>query len=150
MRTKIIILGAFLVLTTANAQILLGDKEEARAILKIAENFSTAMMAGDSEAILSMYTEDAKIFPVNRQILSGDDLATYWAPENVSGVTAHKFYPEEISVMGDTAYDYGYYAGTSENAEGASVNWKGKYVVVWKKTAEGWKIYLDSWSRVKE
>ncbi|THD69252.1 DUF4440 domain-containing protein [Robertkochia marina] len=148
MKTRIIVLLVLVLSSTLHAQTLLGDQAEGEAILATMKDFSRALVAGDGAAIAKMYTNDARLFPVDRKILSGQELVQYWAPENVTGVTSHQFFPEEINVMGDTAYDFGYYSGTSTNDAGEVVTWKGKYVVVWKKTPAGWKMYLDSWNRV--
>lgn len=148
MKNKFVLLFALMFGFTVNAQVLSGDAEEGAVILETMKDFSKALVAGDGEALAAMYTADAKIFPADRKILTGADLKKFWAPEEVDGVTSHTFFPKEIHVVGDTAYDYGYYSGTSNDDNGGTVVWKGKYVVVWKKTAEGWKMYLDSWSRV--
>ena len=60
----------------------------------------------------------------------------------------HKITPKEIKVVGNEAYDYGYYEGTTLRANGSESNWKGKYVIIWKKVAGEWKIYLDIWNRI--
>lgn len=150
MKTKILLLFALTFCFTLNAQIFSGDEAEGKAILEKAHEFSKALVAGDGAALAAMYTNDAKIFPAGSRILSGEDLKAYWGPDNVKGVTSHTLFPEEIHVVGDTAYDYGYYAGTSTDRKGVDEKWRGKYVVVWKKTADGWKMYLDSWSRVED
>ncbi|MBL7471415.1 YybH family protein [Robertkochia sediminum] len=148
MKSRIVLLFALTFSLMSNAQIISGDEAEGKAILEQMRAFSAALVAGDGEALTNMYTDNAKIFPAGSKILSGDDLKAYWNNENEAEVTSHNLFPEEIHVSGDTAYDYGYYSGTSQDENGETVVWKGKYVVVWKKTAEGWKMYLDSWSRV--
>lgn len=148
MKNKFVLLFALTFSLMSNAQIISGDEAEGKAILEQMREFSAALVAGDGEALTSMYADNAKIFPADRKILTGDDLKKYWSAENGDEVTSHNLFPEEIHVSGDTAYDYGYYSGTSKDDNGETVTWKGKYVVVWKKTAEGWKMYLDSWSRV--
>jgi ketosteroid isomerase-like protein len=115
--------------------------------------FSQAVMDGDYDAVVNTYTADAKIFPNDLEILSGENaIRDYWTPaENRSWKTTyHHLMPEEIKIIGDTAYDYGYYEGRSMNVAGEESYFKGKYVVVWKKESPGvWKIYLDIWNRVK-
>ena len=84
-------------------------------------------------------------------LLAGkEELSKYWAPSEGGKVTFHKITPEEIKVVKKTAYDFGYYEGTTTTTEGEKVNWKGKYVIVWKKIGKEWKIYLDCWNRVRE
>lgn len=44
------------------------------------------------------------------------------------------------------AYDYGCYEGRTRQANGETVGWIGKYVIIWKKAEFGWKIFLDIWN----
>lgn len=114
--------------------------------------FSKYLMAGEREKVVAMYTEDAKIFPNDRGILEGEELANYWNPKNAKSswsTTYHKVTPVEIKVLGDEAYDFGYYEGTSSNGDQAS-DWRGKYVIIWRKEGGQWKIYLDIWNRIKD
>lgn len=117
-----------------------------------ARKFSAHMMAGEKDKLVEMYTSDAKIFPGDRDILEGDDLANYWNPANSNSTwktTFHKLIPVEIKIWGNEAYDYGYYEGISSNGDQAS-NWRGKYVVIWRKEDGEWKMYLDIWNRIED
>lgn len=131
------------------AQQLDGPKEDTRQILKAIKQFSEAVMASDYEAITNAYTTDGKIFPNNREIIAGHpSLKKYWTlPEGIS-IPYHQVTPEEIKVIGDFAYDYGLYEGKTQMANGKESKWKGKYVILWKKVAGQWKIYLDIWNRI--
>ena len=104
-------------------------------------------MEGDVEGITMAYTADAKLFPANRELLEGHDaIRAYWnLPEGVS-TTYHKLLPQEIEIIGDTAFDWGFFEGTTRRADGSESSWRGKYLVVWKKIDGEWKIYLDSWN----
>ncbi|MGD1847637.1 MAG: YybH family protein [Salibacteraceae bacterium] len=140
----ILTLLAVAVFTTSIAQ----NKEE-EAIRSQAKIFSSNLMNGELDQVVAMYTEDAKIFPNNREILEGQELANYWNPsgERKWRTSYHKITPVEIKVFGDEAYDYGYYEGTSTDGTQSS-NWKGKYVIIWRKVDDVWKIYLDIWNRI--
>ncbi len=121
-------------------------------IRKNIADFSANLMKGNYQAVVAAYTDDAKIFPPSLDILSGSEaISRYWTPsENAkSRIVYHKVTPSEITITGNTAYDWGYYEGTSENDKGERSNWRGKYVIVWKEVSPGdWKIYLDCWNRV--
>lgn len=116
--------------------------------------FSQTVVNQDVDFIVNAYTTDGKIFPNNAKIMEGpDDLRSYWSPHpnSTSKTSYHKLMPIEIKIMGNEAYDYGYYEGKTLQAEGKETSWKGKYVVVWKEVAEDvWKMYLDIWNRVRE
>lgn len=116
--------------------------------------FSKALVEGDYDTVIDAYTADGKIFPNNAPIMEGEaDLRAYWIPpaDRKSKTSYHKLMPEEIRIMGNEAYDYGYYEGKTKNTDGSETSWKGKYVVIWKEVeADVWKMYLDIWNRVRE
>lgn len=123
------------------------DKE---IILKNTVAFSDAYMRGDAKAVSEFYTEDGKIFPNDSDIISGREaIEVRWTlPEGVT-VLNHKVTPSEIKIIGDHAYDYGYYEGITLSKDKKEHPFKGKYVIVWKKIDGKWKIYLDIWNRIK-
>lgn len=137
-------------LSICNAQTYSGDQADIDHILQKAKDFSDYVVAADYVKIVESYTEDAKIFPNNLDILEGKEaILNYWTlPEGVQ-TTHHKLMPSEIKVMDDEAYDYGYYEGKTKRANGEESSWRGKYVVIWRKVDGDWKMYLDIWNAVK-
>ena len=130
------------------SQNLIGDEDEMNSILTNIENFSQLVMNGDYRGIGEAYTEDAKIFPSNKEIITGREaIAAYWELPEGTRISYHKIFPEEIKIIGDEAYDFGYYEGKTLR-DGKESRWRGKYVIVWKKVDGQWKIYLDIWNRV--
>lgn len=113
--------------------------------------FSKAYMDGDIDELVSMYTDDGKIFPNNLKIMVGKtDLKSYWTiPKDVK-ISHHKVTPTEIKIENDIAYDYGYYEGKTLTKNKKEVSWQGKYIIVWKKIDDQWKIYLDIWNNVSD
>ena len=121
--------------------------EETAQIEELGRRFSAAYVRGDVEEMLSIYTPDAVIFPVNSEMLRGTDaLRRYWRLGEGERITLHRATPTEIRIDGDHAYDYGVYeiAGVSNGqAWGPS---HGKYVIVWRRTEQGWRMHLDIWN----
>lgn len=135
-----------------NAQPDSSSKSDYDIIKKNIELFSKALMEQDYEVVINAYTQDGKIFPNTLEILEGEEaLRKYWIPKEGSKnkITYHKVTPSEIQIIGNTAYDYGYYEGRSIGNDGKESSWKGKYVIVWKEVEpDVWKMYLDIWNRV--
>ena len=120
-------------------------------ILEKIKAFSGYVVAGDAEALGRAYTQDASIFPGGSDILKGRAaIEKYWTPREDRKIVYHKVSPEEIRILHDEAYDYGYYEGRTQKADGTEVSWKGKYVIIWKLEEGEWKIFLDIWNRVTE
>nr|WP_297911932.1 DUF4440 domain-containing protein [uncultured Allomuricauda sp.] len=142
----LILLGAHV----GQAQNFKGNQKDIDQILENTRKFSAYVMASDYDGIASSYTKEAKIFPNNALILEGNDIIQYWTLPEGGHIPYHKITQSEITVEKDTAYDYGYYQGQTKHKDGSLSNWKGKYVIVWKKIEGEWKMYLDIWNNVKE
>ncbi|MEM9917629.1 MAG: DUF4440 domain-containing protein [Bacteroidota bacterium] len=124
-----------------------GDRTEIDAIMAQGNKFSEYYVSGNTKALVDIYTEEGKIFPGRTEILKGKEALTkYWSPSEGYVMNAHKVRPEEIVVVGDTAYDYGYYMGRSTNPKGETADWGGKYVIIWKKVDGKWLMDIDIWN----
>ena len=129
-------------------QDMVAEKEK---ILEGTRAFSKAYIDGDYDAIANAYTADAKIFPNNTPIIEGREaIKKRWILPEGSKTLHHEINPVEINFLGNYAYDYGHYNGKTQTAKGEEIAWKGKYVVVWKKVDDQWKMYLDIWNRIKD
>ena len=130
-------------------QALIGPKNDIDSILKKIENFSQFYMLGDYDNLAKSYSIDGKIFPDRAGIIEGQvEIKNRWVLPQNRTVTSHIITPVEIQVIGNTAYDYGYYEGETTFLNGKISRWNGKYVIVWKKENGSWKIYLDIWNRL--
>jgi ketosteroid isomerase-like protein len=125
--------------------------QAARASHKVPNHFDLGIkvVAADYKGLTALYSEDARLFPPGKDIIAGEEaILNYWTlPEGVS-IIHHKISPVEIVVKGKKAYDYGRYEGKTKLKDGSVTDWKGKYVIVWKREGKEWRIYLDSWSRI--
>jgi ketosteroid isomerase-like protein len=129
----------------------LNETSDLEAIKQNISAFSKAYMDGDITGLVDMYTINGKIFPNNRKILAGKEaLAAYWTLAEGVKILHHKVIPTDIIIEGETAYDYGYYEGKTLTKDGNEVTWQGKYVIIWKKVNNQWKIELDIWNNVAE
>jgi len=133
------------------AQEYSGKGEDINKILENIKGFSSAYINADYDALTLFYSTDAKIFPGGTDIITGHKaIKKRWVLPKEVKVLSHKINSKEIKIIEDYAYDYGYYEGSSTNAEGVPSLWKGKYVIVWKKIGNDWKIYLDIWNRIHD
>jgi ketosteroid isomerase-like protein len=124
------------------------DTADVRAITEAAESFSGAYIRGDVEAMMNWYAEDAVILPGGTDIIRGyDAIRTYWTLPPGRKVTHHRSASEEVRIVGNTAYDYGYYAGAMSRDGGEPVRFSGKYTIVWEKGKDGiWRMKVDMWN----
>lgn len=133
------------------SQVMLGDKKEIEKIVQNINLFSEYYTSGNYDALANAYCKEGVILPPGADIIKGrEKIKQRWKlPDGIS-VLYHKITPVEISVNGNWAYDIGYYEGTNIKRNGEEVNFKGKYVIVWKKEEGDWKIYADAWNRIND
>ena len=151
MKTYLALIVSFFIVAIGFGQTYIGNQKHIDKILKNIEDFSKHVVSADYDKIVASYTDDGKIFPNTREIMSGPgQLRSYWIlPKGVSTIR-HKITPVEIKIIGKEAYDYGYYEGATKRADGSEVSWQGKYVIVWRRVGKDWKIYLDIWNSINE
>lgn len=126
-----------------------GKQEDIDQILKNIEAFSDFYINADYESLANAYAEDAVILPPGDDIIKGQEaIKEKWQlPEGFS-ILDHKISPTEIKIEGNYAYDIGYYSGSTQKKDGSQVSWKGKYLIVWVRRKDDWKIYADAWNRI--
>jgi ketosteroid isomerase-like protein len=135
-----------LVVTTSAAHAQ-GTRSDTDAIQAAARQFSAAYMRGDADAITALYTRDAVIFPERSPAISGHDaLRAYWKHGPGQKVTRHLLIPTQVTVDGKHAYDHGMYEIAGERNGKAWGPVRGKYLVVWRREPDGWKMHLDMWN----
>jgi uncharacterized protein (TIGR02246 family) len=120
------------------------DEAELR---KLDDEWSKAVGAKDLEKTVSFYADDAQVMPPNSPVLQGKEAARgmwkamFAVPGFGGGWKATK---SEVAKSGDLGWTTGPYEITETDASGKPMTDKGKYLVVWKKQADGtWKCVAD-------
>ena len=112
-------------------------------ITAVNRTFEEAARKGDLERIASLYTPDAIVMPPDGPFVRGrDDIKKMWG--NVAqqlGLKDVRLETMELEFAGDMANEVGE-AKLTLASGAASV----KYVVVWKKLGDGWKLHRDIWN----
>jgi|GEM_PF-261769 len=136
-------------ISTVYSQTYNGPDKEIASILIGIDSFSHYFVTNQTDKLVECYTQNGKIMPSGFPILEGrESIDRYWRPNGKSQTIYHNIQPEEITVIGDTAYDFGYYEGKTRLEDGRITMWKGKYVILWKKVNGKWKIDVDIWNNV--
>lgn len=119
--------------------------EEARAgIADTNAAFMAAVAGGNAAGIAACYTEDGEILPPNGASVQGRaGIEETFAGLLASGVSALTLESTEVEGHGDSAYEVGRY---ELQDAGQSVIDTGKYIVIWKKVGEEWKLHRDIWN----
>ena len=113
-------------------------------ISAVNRRFTDGAGNSDIDAMGSVYTEDARIMPPGSPTIQGRDaIKQFWAgAAEALGITGVDLTTEVLDAHGDEAHELG--AFTIHGADG--VLDKGKYVVIWNKTSDGWRWHWDIWN----
>jgi len=148
--TSLVLCGCLaLVLFTVACQQAPPDTTAAdQAAIKDAEaQWSKAAAAKNPDDTVSYYAEDASILAPNMPIVSGKQaIRVVWGQlmGNPGFSVSWESSKVETSRSGDFGYDIGTYQLTMNDPQGKPISDRGKYMVTWKKQADGkWKAVGD-------
>ena len=143
----------FAISSTAYAGSKMTDEgvREARAAIEAANaKFSDAFARGDAKALAALYTHDAVVFPPDSEAIRGHEaIGKFWKATRDSGVQTAALTTVDVGRSGDVAYEVGKVSLTIRPAGKELTTAVAKYVVVWKRQADGsWKLHRDIWNSV--
>jgi uncharacterized protein (TIGR02246 family) len=117
------------------------------AIGALSAAWSKAMAAKDVEKSVSFYADDASMFPDRAPIARGKEaIHAVWETLLTTPGFSGSFSTTRVEVAkaSDMAYEIGIYELATNDKKGKPQTEKGKYVVVWKRQADGnWKAVAD-------
>nr|WP_294947631.1 hypothetical protein [uncultured Mucilaginibacter sp.] len=120
--------------------------EAKKAIAASNAIYFKAFAKGDSSIFINRYAPDCWIMTPNAQSLCGPDapLIFFKLAYEKFGLRNGKFITVDVyGVSKDIVAETGFWQ--SFNARNEMFD-NGKYLVLWKKTSKGWKMYRDSFS----
>lgn len=116
-----------------------------QAIRAINQRWLELIRNKDSAAIAQLYAEDAAILPANEKAAVGRKAIGEWWNRSLQMPGYELTFATDqllVSKSGDMALDRGTYRFAATPAQGA-INDTGKYVVVWRKIGNEWKVAAD-------
>jgi ketosteroid isomerase-like protein len=128
--------------------------QDETAIRAAAEDWGKAIEAKNVDQTVSFYADEAWVYPQNAPVAkTADQRRAVWAgffampgASNMEGDIARV----EVARSGDLAVEFGTFAMTMNDKSGKPVTETEKYVVTWKKQADGkWKVIADIWNTDK-
>ncbi len=151
MKTLFSIVATLLVLAISGCAPQVDVEADKAAIRDLADvQWLNAEQAKDVDSVLSVFADDASLFPPNAPIVTGKEAIRARVSEWHSGprvAISWQTTKVEVSRSGDLAYSHGTYEETVNDPEGNPVTDKGKWVTVWEKQPDGtWKVVADIWN----
>ncbi len=97
---------------------------------------------GDAALVASIYAPDARVLPPGSEVMTGQDIQTYWQGVIDMGVTG-RLETVSLEEREDLAVEEGRY----RMQVGSDIVDTGKYVVVHRRQPDGaWRIAVDIWN----
>lgn len=113
-------------------------------IKKANEGFLAAFNSGDTKALATNYTENAKLYPANSEVLEGTAaIEGFWGAVMKMGIKKAQMETLTAQQIGNIAIEEGRY---KLFVEGDFMVDQGKYLVTWEKVNGQWKISRDIWN----
>lgn len=133
-------LGIFLFAVSCNQQAIDVSNDISEANKAFMESFNS----GDMAAVALNYTEDAKLFPANSEIIQGrEKIKAFWGGATEMGVRKANLETTTADGFGNYAIEEGKY---TLYAGGDIIIDEGKYIVTWLKVNGKWLIDRDIWN----
>lgn len=104
--------------------------------------WEAALNAGDLAALVALYTDDARVMPPNAASSQGHDAVR----EAFGAMIDAGLGGELTTVTAATAGDLGHHVGTYQITAGGAVVDRGKFVEIWRREGDAWKIAADIWN----
>jgi len=124
------------------------DSSTVRAAIEQAGvKFAEVYRRGDAKAVAAFYTEDAIAFPPGAEMVKGRQaIQQMWQETMDSGVKSLTFTVIDVGASGDLAHETGTALMNIQPAGKEPTTASVKYVVVWKKQGNDWKLQRDIWN----
>jgi len=114
------------------------------AIDQVNGQFEDAFSRGDAARISTLYAEDAQIYPPGNAPVSGRvEIEKIWRGVLALPVKEMRLETAEVQSFADDATEVGRYTLVANDGRELDA---GKYIVLWKRGAGGWKIHRDIWN----
>ena len=117
--------------------------QEGAEIQARSAGWSEALNAGDIDALVALYTDDARLMPPNGPAAQGSDAVRADFGELIAAGLQGELKTIETRVAGDIGYRVGTYTLSAPDGSQAD---KGKYIEVWRMVDGEWKISNDTWN----
>jgi len=112
------------------------------------DRFIDALGNGDFDSIAQMYTEDARVYPPGAEMVQGREaIKAFWTSVG-AGVSEVSLTVLDVKSLGDS---FARESGTlmlktkGDNPQVIA----GKYIVIWQKVGDQWKLSDDIWNTNK-
>jgi uncharacterized protein (TIGR02246 family) len=124
-----------------------GRISAAGTIRRMGDEWARHWNAGDVDGVAAVYAEDAVYLPPHHEAVHGRDAIREYLKAPIGhGVSDLAFEVTYIKQQGPIAWDVGTYRMTIPQTEETRREDRGKYLTVWRRVGQDWRIAADAWS----
>ncbi len=105
--------------------------------------FCAAFNRGDAAGVAALYADGAQLLPAGSEPVERPAIQAFWQGAMNAGLASAELKPLEVEQCGQFVYEVGQYVLSLADGKLAD---RGKYVVIWKRDGETWKLYRDIWT----
>ena len=114
------------------------------AVTTAASNWEKAYNEKNADAVAALYTENAQLLPPGPPVVNGRAaIRDFWANDIATGGSTFAITTDSSGIAGDWAWRSGPWTATAADGSPAGT---GKFLEVWQRTSEGWKLHRDIWN----
>lgn len=119
-------------------------REFSRAVVEASRS---QWAAKEVEALVTLYTEDAILFPPKGDPIRGRDaIRTYWSRTPARRISEHSIQTERVDMSGDLLVEHGKFSLTFQSGDKAPESGTSNFISAYRRGHDGvWRKHLDSW-----
>lgn len=140
---RLVAIAVLFTLVTATAV-----AQDKATIQKVNDAFVAVFNKGDAQALAEFYTEDAYLLPAGGEMVQGRQAIRGFWDSTVKQLGDGRLTTVDVQPLGpDAAREIGMFRFRTKGNQPEEVT--GKYVVVWRKVGDQWKLATDIWNMNK-
>jgi uncharacterized protein (TIGR02246 family) len=122
--------------------------QDRSVIQKLDDEYAAAFNKGDATAIAAMYKDDAVLLLPGAEMVRGKTGIEAFAKKATEGLGDAKLTAVDVKPLGNSAVrEIGTFTLKTKGQTPQEI--AGKYVVVWEKVGDDWKLATDIWNANK-